>query len=408
MADPATNINDMNLTDRAQLLFDKLREVDRLDALINLTCSILDASLYICDHQGQILAHSTCSGVRCEFWANIIASGQVEKKILKALHSPRPYNSSLKEEQCGDHICTRLIFPLKNTEAFHMYSLCIFFWDHSMTYEDQCLASILAGAFSALLQRQSLGNESLQSKQARVLRELLDYKAGLKSYFLRSISQTGLQSFSSPFRILALALSEQQKPSADMLALELAHRLPDAWCFPHSSYLLAVFNEERLPLNALNDTLHSFLVQQHLSACLSMPFYDLLKLRYMFEDCQSILPIAMKKEPGMRIHMAEHYQCTAFLSRCQQYFPLQDYYPEGLTRLLEYDRENNRSYLTTLTAYLENNMNANAAAKSIFMHRNTMMQQLEKIEQIMGVSLQDKEMCLYLQLCLRIHELLNQ
>ena len=52
-------------------------------------------------------------------------------------------------------------------------------------------------------------------------------------------------------------------------------------------------------------------------------------------------------------------------------------------------------------------MNANAAAKSIFMHRNTLMQQLEKIEQIMGVSLEDKEMCLYLQLCLKIHELLQ-
>jgi len=407
VAEQTLKNNDMNLTDRAHLLFDKLREVDQLDALINLTCSILDASLYICNHQGQILAHSTCSGVRCEFWSNIIASGQVEKKILKALHSPRPYNSSLKEEQCGDHTCTRLIFPLKNTEAFHMYSLCIFFWDHAMTYEDQCLASILAGAFSALLQRQTLGNESLQSRQSRILRELLDYKAGLKNYYLRSISQVGLQNYISPFRILCLSANDLQKQNADLLALELAHRLPDAWCFAHSGYLLAVFNEEFLPLKSLSDALLPYLAQQRMTACISMPFYDLLRLRSMFEDCQSILPIAMKKAPEVYIHMAEQHQCTAFLSRCQQYFALQDYYPEGLTRLMEYDRENNRSYLTTLTAYLENNMNANAAAKSIFMHRNTMMQQLEKIEQIMGVSLSDKEICLYLQLCLKIHELLN-
>ena len=61
----------------------------------------------------------------------------------------------------------------------------------------------------------------------------------------------------------------------------------------------------------------------------------------------------------------------------------------------------------TLTAYLENNMNANAAAKQIFMHRNTMTMQLEKIEQIMGISLSDKELCLYLRLCLRMTELIE-
>ena len=52
-------------------------------------------------------------------------------------------------------------------------------------------------------------------------------------------------------------------------------------------------------------------------------------------------------------------------------------------------------------------MSVCAAAKAIFMHRNTMAQQLEKIEEILGVPLREKEMCWYLQLCLKIHELLD-
>jgi hypothetical protein len=275
-----------------------------------------------------------------------------------------------------------------------------------MTYEDQCLASILAGAFSSMLQRQSLESESLHSRQSRILQELLNYKAGLKSYYQHSISQTDLLIFSGSFRILCIS-PDNPLQKEDIFILEIAHRLPNAWCFVHSGCMVAIFNEEQLPIQVAVGALLPYLTMQHLTASLSMPFYDLLRLRYMFEDCLGILPIAAKKQPETRIHFAEHYQCTAFLSRCQQYFPLKDYYPEGLTRLMEYDRGNNRNYLTTLTAYLENNMNANAAAKSIFMHRNTMMQQLEKIEQIMGVSLQDKEMCLYLQLCLKIHELLE-
>ena len=80
---------------------------------------------------------------------------------------------------------------------------------------------------------------------------------------------------------------------------------------------------------------------------------------------------------------------------------------QGFKRLAAYDKESGKGYLSTLTAYLENNMSVSAAAKAIFMHRNTMAQQLEKIEEILGVPLREKEMCWYLQLCLKIHELLD-
>ena len=107
------------------------------------------------------------------------------------------------------------------------------------------------------------------------------------------------------------------------------------------------------------------------------------------------------------MHRAERYIDLAFLSKCREYFPLEQYYLEGFSRLHDFDEENEKGYLNTLTAYLNNNMSVSAAAKEIFMHRNTMTQQLDKIEEILGVPLKDKEMCWYLQLCLRIHELLE-
>lgn len=396
------------LSERSQILFEKLAGIDRLDALITLACTILNASLYLCDSHGQIIASSPSEGVRCRFWTKIVESGRVEKKILNLLQVPRAFCNTMKEEQCDDLICTRLLFPLKTDENARPGAVCYFFWDHAMSYEDQCLASILAGAFSALLQRQPLNTDFPKSQQIRVLRELLDYKAGLKSYYLRSINQTELQSFSAAFRVVCIQLSNLHQQKTDLLISELAHLLPDAWCFAHHGFLLVVFNEEQTTIKGVSDILSPYLARQHMTACMSMPFFDLLRLRYMYEDCRSIMPVASRRSPDIRLHRAEHDQCLAFLSRCQQYFPLQDYYPEGLTRLIEYDQENNRNYLTTLTAYLENNLNANAAAKQIFMHRNTMMQQIEKIEQIMGLSLKDKEMCLYLQLCLRIRDLLEK
>jgi len=138
-----------------------------------------------------------------------------------------------------------------------------------------------------------------------------------------------------------------------------------------------------------------------------MEFASLLELRYVYEDTRVCLTLAMRKAPSDCLHRAERYLDLAFLSKCREHFPLEQYYLEGFNRLHDYDEENGKGYLTTLTAYLRNNMSVSAAAKETFMHRNTMTQQLEKIEEILGVPLRDKETCWYLQLCLKIHELLE-
>ena len=400
----------VSLYDQAYVLLQKIPEITQLDDLVLLCCSTLNASLFINDAQGNVIVHSSFEDAPCPSWAERLKHGRIHNNVNNIYadnRNLRPMSNTLKHDKCSIEGCTRLYFPLHAENGHRPSILNLFIWHTEVSQREQALAAIFAGAFSSLLMRQALPSITLHEKQVRILCELLDYKAGLKNYYLRTITQSGLKSYTMPFRILCIHLSEPQLQKEHLMILEVAHRLPQAWCFTYDANLVAVFNEEEIPVQSVCTALSAHLSQQQMTACLSMPFYDLLRLRYMFEDCRSILPIAAQKEADTRIVLAEHYPCFAFLSRCQQYFPLQDYYPEGLTRLMEYDRKTGRTYLTTLTAYLDNNMNANAAAKSIFMHRNTMMQQLEKIEQIMGVSLTDKEMCLYLQLCLRIHELLS-
>ncbi|MEG2623945.1 MAG: helix-turn-helix domain-containing protein, partial [Clostridia bacterium] len=59
------------------------------------------------------------------------------------------------------------------------------------------------------------------------------------------------------------------------------------------------------------------------------------------------------------------------------------------------------------SAYLDNNRNASAAAKQLFVHRNTLIERLRHIEAMLDVSLDDAEVCLYLQISLRIRTLVN-
>lgn len=399
---PAPNLD---LAARTQVFLEKLINIDSLNSLIALACELMGGSLFICDAQGDIVASSALGEGKCASWTRYISEGRVSRDLLRSFQASRPASNMSLESHCIEHDCSRMPFPLQLDESSLPGFLCFFIWDRKLTYEDQCLAAMMAGAFQAILQKRIIPSAPLTNRKISLLKELLDYKPGLQSYYARSIVAEGMHNLPGAFYLLYIqsAHPQQGKPQPD----RFKSALEDTWSFTHRDSLLVIYNDSKIDTEELLGRLLPLLKAQNLSACLSMPFHDLQKLRFIYETTSIAWKGAAQKEPDGQLYHAERYLCLAFLNKCQQYFPIDEYYPDGFRRLVEYDRETGRNYLTTLCAYLDNSMNVNAAAKQIFMHRNTMTQQLEKIEQILGFSLKDKEMCLYLQLCLRIHTLLE-
>lgn len=73
-------------------------------------------------------------------------------------------------------------------------------------------------------------------------------------------------------------------------------------------------------------------------------------------------------------------------------------------RLLDYDRDNNNYYLPTLRVYLSNNCNMTQTARQLFLHRHTLINRLNKIEDISGLNLNDYYSRLYMSIALIIHD----
>jgi len=397
-----------DLLERSQVFQERLMDIDSLDGLISLACSVMDCSLYICDGQGFILAHSPVEERACHAFRNTVQNTrQISKEKLKTMLGPAPLCNVIRDPMCVGDTCTRLSFPLKIGEQGLPGAITFFIWDRTITQNDQALASMVAGAFSVFMRKRFYVAGTSQASRISLLRELLDYKPGLKSYYERGLAMENLHTMKGGFRLLCICAQEEQHADPEALAMEIQYQHPGAWVFPHQSSILVVFNESQFPADTVSADLEQLLETRQLCACLSMEFASLLELRYVYEDTRICLTLAMRKAPAERLHRAERYLDLAFLSKCREHFPLEQYYLEGFNRLHDYDEENGKGYLTTLTAYLHNNMSVSAAAKEIFMHRNTMTQQLDKIEEILGVPLKDKEMCWYLQLCLKIHELLE-
>lgn len=396
-----------SLADFSYLLLQKIPKITRIDDLITLCCSTLKASLFIHDTSGKLLFHSPLDQASCPAWSDHLKSGYVKKKSYLEHQNFTPFSNNMKKEICGGHSCTRLYFPINADVLLSPHILTIFIWDRAVTYEDQCLASVFAGAFSSLLLNSQDNQDNLHLRQLQLLQELLDYKHGLLHYYQQTISSLGLSKCQKPYRVFFLHPDTLLTQNTSSLIQELSFHFPESWCFFHKENILLLLNEEGITVQSACDMLYPVLTLYKMKACVSAPFFDLTRLHLILEDCCSVFPLAEKKNPVSLIHYQEHHQCLAFLSRCQRHFPLTDCFPEGLAHLIDYDRTNERSYVSTLSTYLNNNMNANAAAKQLFLHRNTILQQIAKAEEIMNLSLDDVETRQYIQLCLKIHELLE-
>lgn len=393
--------------ERFQIFQERLMDVGSLDELINLAASVLDCSLYICDAQGFILANSPVEAHCCDVFRRCVETRRVSREKLKTVLNDDPLCNVMRDPRCHGDPCARMSFPLKISGQKLPGAVMFFIWDRKPTGDDQAIASMAVGAFSAYLRKHAFASSREQAGKVSLLRKLLDYKPGLRSYYERSLAMEGLHAAPGQYRLLYISAARDNPADLQTLSMEIQCQMPDAWVFPCNDGILMVFRESALGVEQVADQLVPFFKINDLFACQSMQFSDLLDLRYVYADAQSCLFIAMRETPDARLIHAEDYIGLAFLNKCREFFPLEWYYPEGFKRLIALDRETGRNYLTTLSAYLDHSMSVSAASKAIFMHRNTMAQHLEKIEEILGLSIRDPKLCWYLQLCLRIYHLLE-
>lgn len=83
---------------------------------------------------------------------------------------------------------------------------------------------------------------------------------------------------------------------------------------------------------------------------------------------------------------------------------LEDFYYETLGPLLDHDS----TYVETLEGFFRCNGNLSEMARSMHFHRNSLLYRLNRIETLLGRSLEDPELRLSLQVALKIHHLKNQ
>lgn len=104
----------------------------------------------------------------------------------------------------------------------------------------------------------------------------------------------------------------------------------------------------------------------------------------------------------------EDLGCLCFLCELDGSTAMRNYYEEHMRALLDYDAENKSELIATLEAYFASNQNLRLTAERLFVHKNSVIYRLRKIEGLTGRRLSEAKTGFDMQLCLYLRSIFSE
>lgn len=107
-----------------------------------------------------------------------------------------------------------------------------------------------------------------------------------------------------------------------------------------------------------------------------------------------------------RTHSFAELGCLCFLCELSNSSAMRDFYEENMRALIEYDQNNNAELLKTLECYFVCKQNLRKTAEMLFVHKNSVIYRLNKIEALLEKKLDNHQAAFDLQLCFKLGSIL--
>jgi purine catabolism regulator len=124
---------------------------------------------------------------------------------------------------------------------------------------------------------------------------------------------------------------------------------------------------------------------------------------HSFREAQQALEIGRRLFGEGKLHSFARLGVYRLLFYLDGHEELTDFYQETLGPLLHHDARNDGMLIETLEGFFRCNGNLSETARTMHLHRNSLLYRLGRIEELLGRSLEDPELRLSLQIALKIH-----
>lgn len=137
-------------------------------------------------------------------------------------------------------------------------------------------------------------------------------------------------------------------------------------------------------------------------------YYGISGLKKSYFEALEAIKIGKKLKENNSLVFYEKLGIYRLLGESFNINELENYYKDTIGALAAFDRENNTELIKTLEAFFECDCNIEQTSKKLFVHYNTVVQRLKRIETISKFSLKSPEDKLNLQIGLKIQKMLSE
>lgn len=206
-------------------------------------------------------------------------------------------------------------------------------------------------------------------------------------------------------RFLALSIQlpeDLKKISPDFLSQSLHKRFPNLVIFQHEGHFVGVkdFANCRIGCEEFLPRLQRDLDEFGLKAGLSNRFHHLRHIRSYYQQAMWSLELGIACDAENSLFHFRDFALRYMMINSSGVFNSRYLCPQGLLDLQKYNATSEVDYWHTLRTYLDAERNIAHTAKSLNIHRNTMIQRIERIETTLSMDLDDPMTRLWLRMAI--------
>lgn len=185
--------------------------------------------------------------------------------------------------------------------------------------------------------------------------------------------------------------------------------IPNTHCIIYNSGLVAIVSDldiDGLSANSRGQ-LQSFLREYHAQCGMSNLFNSLPETSKYFQQTSVALKFGMSYHPDNVIYQYSEYTIHHSLSILSKHVDLSDFYHQVFRHLLPLTKASSILF-DTLRVYLQTNCNIAASAKILFIHRNSMIYRIKRLEEELHIDFLDADTRLQLLMSFEIYDMLSR